>query len=74
MPRRHRNRTALSIYGSIAVLALCGGCGTHGTDKETPQAARPGVIVINPQFGGAGKFSEGLAPVRVGDDKTGKWG
>ena len=26
------------------------------------------------QFDGAESFSEGLAPVRIGDDDTGKWG
>jgi len=29
---------------------------------------------VNPQFDKAEKFSEGLAPVRIGDEKTGKWG
>ena len=35
---------------------------------------KTGKYVINPQFDSAGNFSEGLAPVRIGDDKTGKWG
>ena len=33
-----------------------------------------GHFVINPQFDGAYSFSDGLAAVRIGDDKTGKWG
>jgi hypothetical protein len=31
-------------------------------------------MVINPQFDSAGIFEEGLASVRIGDYKTGKWG
>jgi hypothetical protein len=33
-----------------------------------------GRFVINPQFDEADRFSDGLAAVRIGDDKTGKWG
>jgi len=33
-----------------------------------------GKIVINPQFDDANSFSEGLAPIRIGDSETGKWG
>jgi hypothetical protein len=35
---------------------------------------RTGTIVIPPQFGFAGSFSEGLARVLVGNMETGKWG
>ena len=33
-----------------------------------------GKIIITPQFDAVGKFSQGLAPVRVGNAETGKWG
>jgi WG containing repeat len=33
-----------------------------------------GHVVIDFQFGSAYDFSDGLAPVRVGDEKSGKWG
>ena len=33
-----------------------------------------GKYAINPQYSSADNFSEGLAAVRIGDDKTGKWG
>ncbi len=33
-----------------------------------------GRMVINPQFDDTGRFEEGLARVRVGAEKTGKWG
>ncbi len=35
---------------------------------------KTGHFVINPQFNGAQPFSEGLAPVLIGDDKIRKWG
>ena len=35
---------------------------------------KSGRIVINPQFNVADSFSDGLAMIRIGDDKTGKWG
>ena len=35
---------------------------------------KTGHFVINPQFGLANSFSDGLAQVRIGDDETGKWG
>ena len=31
-------------------------------------------MVINPQFDGAGPFSDGLAVVRIGNEKAGKYG
>ena len=33
-----------------------------------------GKIVINPQFDDGNSFSEGLAPIRIGNLVTGKWG
>lgn len=33
-----------------------------------------GRIIIKPQYNGAMDFSDGLAAVRVGDEKSGKWG
>lgn len=45
------------------------------TAQSAPASTEPaGRLVINPQFDSAGPFSEGLAPVRIGDSKTGKWG
>jgi hypothetical protein len=35
---------------------------------------KQGKLVINPQFDRAENFVDGLAPVRIGDEKTGKWG
>ena len=35
---------------------------------------KSGKFVIDPQFDYAEGFSEGLAAVRSGDEKTGKWG
>jgi hypothetical protein len=51
----------------FGVMLFCAAC-----SKTTN--APPGVLVITPQFGVATQFSEGLASVRIGDDKTGKWG
>ena len=34
---------------------------------------KTGRLVINPQFDWASGFSEGLAAVRIGDDRTGVW-
>ena len=44
--------------------------------SQTPPAVteQTGKFVINPQFDSANNFSEGLAAVRIDDDKTGKWG
>ena len=33
-----------------------------------------GKVAIKPQFSDAYKFNDGLARVRIGDEKTGKWG
>ena len=35
---------------------------------------KTGQIVINPQFGYVFGFSEGLAPVRIGNESGSKWG
>jgi hypothetical protein len=37
---------------------------------------RQAKLVVAPQFDGVwlGTFKQGLASVRIGDDKTGKWG
>ena len=44
-------------------------------DKQSPAVTeQTGKFVINPQFGFASSFSEGLAAIHIGDDKTGKWG
>src|ERR1039457_842039 len=47
---------------------------TNLFNKGFVATSKTGQIVINPQFDGADAFSEGLAAVRIGDDKTGKWG
>lgn len=47
------------------------------TDDETGKrgfANKQGKFVINPQFDYSFAFSDGLAAVRIGDAKTGKWG
>ena len=41
---------------------------------STPTSLETDSFVINPQFDLAGSFSEGLAPVRIGDFWTGKHG
>ena len=56
---------------------------TKPTDSQSsPNSAKikftttelTGKFVINPQFDEAYSFREGLAAVKVGDEKTGKWG
>ena len=47
--------------------------GTQAT-AAPPVTSATGRMVINPQFDSTYQFSEGLAAVRIGDDKTGKWG
>ena len=44
--------------------------------RDRPGAGRSptGRLVITPQFEAATQFDEGLACVRIGDEKTGKWG
>ncbi len=60
--------------GMLAVLVLAAtGCSSPSktaTPAAAPTTAKTGIIVINPQFEGAGPFSDGLAAVRIG----GKWG
>src|SRR5665647_783442 len=66
---------------SIVLSVLLLGCGQKAEQSKiaaiqsTSQTVETtGKIVINPQFDGAGPFSDGVAVVRVGDDKTGKYG
>jgi hypothetical protein len=51
---------------------------TTGADSDSAAVhtttANTGTFVINPQFDLAYQFSDGLARVRIGADKTGKWG
>ena len=47
---------------------------TPASAATNATTAKTGTIVINPQFDSADAFSDGLAAVRIGDDKTGKWG
>ncbi|MEI8187005.1 MAG: WG repeat-containing protein [Chlorobiaceae bacterium] len=65
-----------------AVVLFAFLCSLFGCDKikDIQQTClinsgyRIGQMVIKPRFDGAGDFSEGLAPVRIGNVKTGKWG
>jgi len=43
-------------------------------NKNNELTEQTGKYAINPQYSSADNFSEGLAAVRIGDDKTGKWG
>ena len=70
----------LTMRGVLALLLLtAAGCSSPSkTATPAPAAtaatAKTGTIVINPQFDEAGSFSDGLAMVRIGDFRTGKWG
>ena len=43
-------------------------------DEISSVTEKTGHFVINPQFDYASGFADGLALVRIGDDKTGKYG
>ena len=74
---------------SILILTICMAFGCQQKDdsiqssqtekpsaSQTPPAVteQTGKFVINPQFDSTHSFSDGLAAVRFGDGKTGKWG
>lgn len=53
---------------------LCG-CNTPSGDKAAiKDDSTLGQMVIIPQFEDALPFLKGLAPVRIGNENTGKWG
>jgi hypothetical protein len=63
------------------VLAACTNSPRQNPDHDpatvtasTSPPAKPGTIVITPQFLDAGDFVGGVARVRIGDALTGKWG
>src|SRR5260370_3566002 len=61
----------------LAFSCLCFSCGKRPSDNPTAasdKTSKTGLLVINPQFDMTERFSEGLAAVRIGYDKTGKWG
>ena len=69
------------LGGMLALLMVtAAGCSSPSTTATPASAAtnattaKTGTIVINPQFDWAESFSDGLAPVRIGDDTTGTWG
>jgi len=69
------------LVGVVAVLVVgAAGCSspsqteTPAVVASTPTGLKTGSFVINPQFGGAWLFNEGLARVRIGDNTTGKHG
>ena len=76
---KHKCKVGATVIRTLAVLLamVCVvACGTSAKRSDSPTSApsRTGLIVINPQFDWAGQFSEALAQIRIGDDKTGKWG
>jgi hypothetical protein len=62
----------LLMFGTIVLFGGCTSTG-HPNGSTTAARSRWGTIVINPQFDEATEFAEGLAAIRVGDEKTGKW-
>ena len=69
------------VGGLVAVLLVgAAGCSspqqteTPAVVASTPTSLETGTVVINPQFGSASPFIEGLASVRIGDRTTGKHG
>ena len=68
----------LTIRGVLSTLWLIAAGWLSPSQAATPASAaatlKPGTIVINPQFDSVGSFSDGLAAVRSGDARTGKWG
>jgi hypothetical protein len=77
-----KSLTVQIVLGVVVLIAAFGAVyvfvtmhkGINLFDKGFVTTSKTGQIVINPQFDAADAFSEGLAAVRIGDDKTGKWG
>jgi hypothetical protein len=67
---------------ALLLLSVLFGCQKSFDQASSPVAApavtkvteQTGRVVINPQFDTALRFADGLAAVRIGDEKTGKWG
>ena len=77
----------MRVFVLVLAVLLTFGCQQKDDSSQTSQTKKPsasqtlrvvteqtGKFVINPQFDSANDFREGLAEVRIGDDKTGKWG
>jgi hypothetical protein len=47
---------------------------TVAAPAATKVSEQTGRVVINPQFDTGRRFADGLAAVRIGDEKAGKWG
>ena len=69
------------VVGLVAVLLVgAAGCSspqqteTPAVVASTPTSLETDSFVINPQFDSAFPFSDGLARVRIGDARTGKYG
>jgi len=61
----------------IALLFFCSLCGCNASSGDKPATkdeSTLGQMVIIPQFEEVLPLTKGLAPVKIGDDKTGKWG
>jgi hypothetical protein len=66
-----RTLATLTVFTVVCVM----GCGTSKrSDSQVSEPSRTGRLVINLQFDVARPFIDGLAAVRIGDDKTGKYG
>jgi len=81
MTTRQMLRSTAFFAGVLAVIGLIVACRSSqisdaGVQRTTvlSTTSESGRFVINPQFDEADQFSDGLAAVRIGDDKTGKWG
>ena len=69
------------LFGVFMLIFLSASCGGEkgspndaGDDDIGGVTEQTGKMVINPQFDWADDFHEGLALVRIGDNKTGKFG
>lgn len=61
----------------VTLLFFCFLCGCNASSGDKPATkddSKLGQMVIIPQFDSVGDFHDGLASVRIGDEKTGKWG
>ena len=61
---------------SIVCMLSAVGCRNHAysNDESRQPPSHAGLLVINPQFDAAEVFYDGLAAIRIGDDKTGAYG